>query len=389
MSKAWEIPIFSKEEGVRRHKKIREMMAYRGIDCLVISGHPGLYRSQASDFRYVSNYCMWFADEYIVFPLEGEPTLFVWSLGHEDSAKKVSWLPIKVSRKVKGGRNYAGDVAGRIRELGMEKGTLGMVNLYNMPASFYLALREKLPEAEFQSARDILVQCRLIKSAEELEFLRRSGECGDKAIEALVTAARPGVNEYILAAECESAIIKAGGEHGNFILLDSGPWEERGAFLPDAGSGRILQKGDIILNELTPNYGGYYTQVLRPISLGKPSDDFLRLLEIHCQLYQIAKEQLRPGNTRSEITAKLVEFSSGKGDFSRVWALQDCELSETSVQAVPDKAEIKPGMVFVIHPSTDYSSGKGHAGHLLGDSYIVTEGEPECLSKLPIEVTCV
>jgi len=141
----WEVPTFSREEGVRRHKKIRELMAYRGVDCLIISGHLGLYRSQASDLRYVSNYCMWFADEHIVFPLEGEPMLYLWSTGHQDKAKKVSWIPTRVSRKIKEGRNYPADIAARVKELGLERGTLGIVNMYNMPASVYVALTELLP----------------------------------------------------------------------------------------------------------------------------------------------------------------------------------------------------------------------------------------------------
>jgi len=92
---------------------------------------------------------------------------------------------------------------------------------------------------------------------------------------------------------------------------------------------------------------------------------------------------------KKEITAKLEEFAAKKGDFSRTWAIQDCDLSETSVTAVPEQAEIKTGMVFVNHPSTTERSGKGHGGHILGDSFIITEGEPEGLSKLPHEVIVV
>ena len=54
--------------------------------------------------------------------------------------------------------------------------------------------------------------------------------------------------------------------------------------------------------------------------------------------------------------------------------------------------ELKPGMVFMIHPMTfppkaDMDARKGHAGHLLGDTYIVTQDEPESLTKLPFDVT--
>jgi Xaa-Pro aminopeptidase len=385
----WQIPVFSKEEGERRHRKIREGMASRGIDCLIISGHLGMYRSQAADLRYVCNYCTWGDGEHVVFPLKGEPVRFTWSTSKEFWAKKVSWIPVKISAKTKEGRDYAGDISAKIKELGLERGTLGIVNTHNMPVDLYLKLRENLPHAKFESARDILIECRIIRSAEELEFVRKSGECGDRAIEAIVRTARPGVDDYALTAECEAAMIRSGGESGNFMLIDSGPWAERRISMREGGTYRKLQQGDIILTELTPNYGGYTVQVLRPISLGKPPDDFMRLYDLHCELYEIVRRELRPGNTKDAITAQLGEFASKKGDFSWVWALQDVDMSEVSRGVLPGEGELKPGMVITNHPSTTYRSGQGHSGHLFGDSYIITEGEPECTSKLPHQVFVV
>jgi Xaa-Pro aminopeptidase len=247
------------------------------------------------------------------------------------------------------------------------------------------------PEAkfEFDSARDILIQYRIIKSAEELEFVRKAGECGDRAIEAIVRAARPGVDDYTLTAECESAIIRAGGESGNFMLIDACPWSERVISLRTGETRRKLRQGDIILTEITFNYSGYNVQVLRPISLGKPPDDFMRRYDLHCERYEIARRELRPDNTKDAITAKLVEFASKKGDFSRVWALQDTDMSEVSRGAIPGHAKLRPGMVITNHPSTTLRSGRQHAGHILGDSYIITEGEPECTSRLSHEVIVV
>jgi hypothetical protein len=56
--------------------------------------------------------------------------------------------------------------------------------------------------------------------------------------------------------------------------------------------------------------------------------------------------------------------------------------------------ELKSGMVYEIHPWTnppekEMKAKKGHLGHILGDANICTEGEPECVSKIPMEVTVV
>lgn len=382
----WEIPRFSTEEGQRRHRRVRDLMKLKGIDCLIIAGHTGNYRSAAADVRYISNFCPWFDDSYVVFPLEGEPILFVWSPGHGYWAKQVGWCAVRVSAMTREGRNYVEDVAGRIKELGLESVTLGLVSTRTMPAYMYIGLRERLPHANFASARDILLQCRAIKSAEEQEFLRKSAECADEGFKAMAALAKPGVTEYELVAECESAMIKAGAETGNFILLGSGPWSKRESAIPIGGSARKLKDGDIILNEITVSYGGYFTQLCRPISIGSPPDEFLELLEVHKGIYYLVLKELVPGNTVDKIEAKVKDFASRRGDFRRVWALQETELNEA---AIPYRGEVKRGMAFVVHPWTVASSVRGHSGHIIGDTFIVREGEPEALSRLPLEVSVV
>jgi Xaa-Pro aminopeptidase len=56
--------------------------------------------------------------------------------------------------------------------------------------------------------------------------------------------------------------------------------------------------------------------------------------------------------------------------------------------------ELKPNMVFMIHaitlpPEAEMERRKGHGGHLIGDTYIITEGEPESVTKLPFDVTVI
>lgn len=398
----WNIPVFSPEEGRVRHSRIRELMGINQIDCLIIAGHNGNYRSAAADIRYVSNFCSWFDEQYIVFPFAGEPVLFAWSEGQSITAGSVSFIPVRtvvearehtaLSSMVKGPRDWAGAIVRRIKELGLEKATLGISSLRTMPANVYVSLREQLPDAKFLEAGGILRQCRLINSPAEIEFLRKSGEIADEGFKAMLEVARPGVSEALLTASCESAMIKAGGELGNFILVGSGPWSERAGTIPIGGSQRILEEGDIILTEITANYGGYYTQFCRPISLGAPPDDFMELCALHKEMYNACRQALRPGTLLRDIRAKWKEIATQKRDVEIVLGIQTSELNDTSLYYL--EGELKPGMCWVNHPWTgDASVMKGHSGriigHTLGDTYIVTEDEPECLSKLPLDVSIV
>jgi Xaa-Pro aminopeptidase len=381
---------FSSKEFERRHRKIREVMQLRGVDCLIITGHGGGYGSAIADVRYVSGLTNLTMDgPYIVFPLFGEPVVFTSSQLVADWAAKTSPFPVKPVSFKKGTRirDYPTDVIARIKELGLEEGTIGIVTMRVMPAYAHAALKEGLPRATLLSAGDLLLACRRIKSPEEMEFIRKSGECADIGLDAIVAAARPGITEAELVAICDAAMVKAGAERGNFILLGSGPWSEMEGTI-SAGTRRRLEKGDIISNEITSNYQGYQTQLCCPIVLGgKAPDAFRKLLDIHKAMYRLAHEELRPGNTVSAIDAKAAKLAASLGgDFRRAWALQLSELAESFFKL---DAELMKGMCYVIHPWTEPRSGKGFNGHTIGNTCIVTDGKPEVVNKSLQEIRVV
>ena len=147
-------------------------------------------------------------------------------------------------------------------------------------------------------------------------MVRKSGECADIGFKAMVEVAKPGITEYDLIAEVERAMIKAGAECGFFTLFNTKPWLDGWGF-PDDGSHRRLQ-GGCHPKRNHSSYGGYTVQLCRPISLGKPSADFVEMFEIHKGLYKIGREGYRTGNYLSDVDAKAREFAMSKTAFT--WA---------------------------------------------------------------------
>lgn len=376
-------------------------MGYRGLDCLIVAGNSANFRGYELDSRYVSGFASWFDPNYIVFPLEGDPVMFINSQGSAMLAESIGFIKAKAYLRGPFGQDHVASIVATIRELGLEKGRFGIVSMRVMSAMVYKGLLNQLREAEFVDASDLIRQIREIKSPLELEFMRKSGECADRGWEAMRDAARPGVRELEIASACDRAMQNHGAESGPHLLLSSGNWKAFSGALTLSGGARVLQKGDVILNEITPSYGGYYTQLCRPICLGPPDDDFKRLVKIHLAMYEFARKELRPGVRYEEIETRVAELGAkvGKGRFSEkgLWALQSCEVSDTYVCIHPTfkwQGEIKPGMCFVIHPrSQDARIREGSPdyvrGHTIGDSFIVTRDGNECLSKLPHEITVV
>ncbi len=403
--KEWQIPIFPKEELERRWNAIRRLMVPREIDCLIIAGTTAFYKMSGADLRYVSNYAVDWREAYCLLPLQADPILFLGSSYQKYWAEKIplipeivgcpSWLQDfhsphpTVSKRVE----FVTEIVEKIKALGLEKGTLGIDSPAIMPANVYDNLRKELPQAFFVEAEEIVRTCSVIKSPAELEFVRKAGECADKGIQAMIDIARPGITEYELVGACEGAMISAGAEVGSYGLFLSKQWPD-GPFDRYGPSARKLQKGDVFLQEMFCCYGGYWVGICHPISIGKPSADFVEMFEISKKMYQMGCDGLRAGNLRREVWEKVREFALSKRPFSRVNAAM---LDMDPCCRYPGgSSEFEPGMVVAILPTTQppesdirARKGQGHGHHLTGNTCICTEGEAECISKLPLELTVV
>ena len=367
-------------------------MIERQLDCLLIAGSSFNYRSGYSDIRYLSNACPYTDDAFVVFPLQGDPVLYVWSKSSQYWAEKVSWMQVMPSEWTRKGNSYPKLMADKIKDIKLERGTLGIVDEFSWLVYAYERIKELLPLAKFVDAGEILRAVRRMKSSAELEYVRKAGELADKGWGALKNTARPGVTNYELIAELECAMVKSGAESAGMNLLDVKQWPDGYGF-PLGGSNRKLKKGDIINSEITPCYGGYYAQLVRPISLGAPTDDFIEQLDVNKKMYQMAVNELRPGKVVQEISDKVSEWAMKQGrSFS--FASPCFQMLDNMTRTPLFMGEAKPGIVFMIHPMTYPSKAalekrQGHGGHLIGDTYIVTENEPERLTKLPLEVTVI
>jgi Xaa-Pro dipeptidase len=377
---AWEIPLAPIEEKKRRHDAIRELMAFRKIDCLIVPGMHSNYGAGRANIRYISNYAQWFDDEYITFPLAGDPLLYAWSSAHYDWATRISWIAVKMSNE----RDYVKDMAVELRRLGLEKGTLGVVDMRVMPAQTYVGLMRELPQATFVDATDVLLLVRLVKSPAELEFVRKAAELADIGFKAMFETADVGADDRDVWSACERAMTRAGAEPPSFSLYCSGPWPDKGVGFTYGPMNRRLQKGDIIFNEITPSYAGYWIQLCRAIVLGDPTDDFKRAYDVQVEIYDLANQELRPGNSLFALEKKAQELAAERGYYLKI-VLQHMGLQIT--ERIPPNTLFRPGMYFVNHPWAEYPYDTREAGgHIIGDTVIVTDGTPERLSKLPFQL---
>src|ERR1700738_822095 len=171
-----------------------------------------------------------------------------------------------------------------------------------LPVNQYNVLRQALPDAELIFTQGLLHELLVIHSEEELACVRKAGVLCQRAMEAMVARAKPGVPEYELRAASGAAILDGGGDI-DFLIIGSTPMDDPAmVFGNPRPSHRKLKKGDIINMELAAGYNGLSAQIGSPITLGEPTEMVRRFWEeITLPRYNKIIAAIRPGNATNNV----------------------------------------------------------------------------------------
>ncbi len=156
---------------------------------------------------------------------------------------------------------------------------------------------------------------RQIKSAEEIEAIRRAAAITDEAMALVNTLARPGVTERALAWELERAMRENGADAMAFpIIVASGP---NSALPHHTPSDRELQAGDALTVDMGAKRDGYCSDMTRSFYLGnEPSDTFWEVYNLVLKAETAVIEQLHAGmdSAETDAIARNIISEAGHGD---------------------------------------------------------------------------
>ena len=169
---------FSTEEMERRYGLARGLMDEHDLAALVLFGNSGVSRGNMANPFWLSNH-LDLHHCYLVVPRDPaqETALYTGLTNHVPNAREVSDVPVIEW----GTYDPAGVVAARLRELGVTSGTVGLVGVnatfsMGMPYAHHARLREELPGLELADVTLPYARLRLIKSEEEVDWLRKAAE---------------------------------------------------------------------------------------------------------------------------------------------------------------------------------------------------------------------
>lgn len=156
----------------------------------------------------------------------------------------------------------------------------------------YEGLRAALPGAVWTDESRLVTAMRFIKSPAEIDYQRRAGKASEAGMQAAIDSAGVGVSEREMAAEICTAMIRAGSDLPGPGVMSSG---ERAYHLHGGYSDRVLERGDIVQIETTPNVRHYHARFMRPIRVAEASDEDHRIVETLIRIQDQAMSEVRPG----------------------------------------------------------------------------------------------
>lgn len=277
-------PWFERAEYEVRLKRVQQALLEQGLDGLVafqpetVTWLTGFFTRGYGSFqctvipanglpviicRDVEEY---YLDATCVFP--GRE---MWSDG-EDPVKPVSRTVVRL--------------LGNSARLGIE------MSAWPLSAGRHDRLTESLPGISWQDESSLVSAMRLIKSEAEIGYQRRAGKAAEAGMQAAIDAARAGVSEREIAAEICSAMIRAGSDLPGPGVLSSGV---RAFHLHGGYSDRILEKGDLVQVETTPNVRHYHARFMRALRVGQASDEDFRVADTLIAIQDAALGEVRAG----------------------------------------------------------------------------------------------
>jgi Xaa-Pro aminopeptidase len=377
-------PTFSDEEVSRRHDLVRGFIDEEALDALVVFGWSAQNRAAQADVYYLSGY-MGMRDNYVLFPRDGDPTLFAQSYNHVPNAADVSFLGDVRWGGVDNGQTIGEELLSR----GL--GKAGVVGW--MPYQHYESMRRAAGDSVgFQDVTARFRRIRLKKSAEELEWLRRGAAFTDAALAGLRDALVPGVRESLLAESIEAAYLGDGGLTG-FYYLASTPMSAPTRSVPaQVLSNREIEVGDVLSCEISISYAGYAGQGLRTFTVAaEPTPQIAELHDVAIGVYQSVVAAIRPGAGIEEVWAasdSIAEhgFSIRDGLLHGfgIGLLPPSIRTRATTHGVDDDWVFEAGETIVIQPNVITEDET--VGVQVGELCVVTDEGTRSLHSFPMEL---
>lgn len=306
---------FSAAEYDRRLILTRRAMQNAGLDAIFVT--------DPSNQAWLTGYDGWsfYVHQGVILPQEGEP---IWWGRHMDmmGGRRTCWM---------GHDNILGygdhfvqsteihpmqDLAQVLTARGLASARIGVeMENYYYSAKAHEVLSTSLPDAQLCDATGLVNWQRLIKSDDEIGFIRKAAGITDKVMQTALEHAAPGMRKNDLVANIMHAgITGVGDDWGDYpaiVPLTPSGLDATAAHL--TWNGDKMRTGEATFFELSGCYRRYHAPLCRTIYLGTPPDEMKRTEAAQLEGIAAGLDAARAGNRTCDIANAFMSVMAKHG----------------------------------------------------------------------------
>jgi Xaa-Pro dipeptidase len=292
----------------------------------------------------------------------------------------------------KDGINPTDDLKIILDEFDLKNKNIGIeYEAYGMTGRNALRLNKSLENyCKVEDQSELITKLRVIKSNEELVYVKEAAELADRALDEAWKYAKAGANEAKILAEMQRAVLEGGGDYpANEYIIGSG---DNALLCRYQAEKRNLSNIDQLSLEWAGTYKHYHSAMFRTIPIGKADPKHIKMHEACVEALTNCVNTLVPGKTAGEVfdahakTFDDLGFNKARmnacgyslgSTFSPNW--MDWPMLYTG-----NPYKIVPGNVFFMHMILMDSDN--NLAMNLGETYLVTENGNERLGKQKLDL---
>ncbi len=334
-------------------------------------------------FRKLADWATFTRTVFVFIPVEKDPVIYVQDFAGPEAESRSAVRDVRTFHEIMGAP--VDGVVDIMKELRMDHGKVGWELGYEqrMDLAFndYMAIKNKLPEAEFVDASSLIWELRMIKLPFEIECMRKVNDIASRSFDRVFDEIEEGMTEKEVAQKFVAIMEEEGAELPGFIIVISGEGNyERISARP---TDKTINKGDMVWIDAGAKYLGYWTDFCRAGVVGGASAEQNRLQDLIHEITLKGIAKIKPGVKVEDVYNTCAEEFIKAGlpwsfECGRAGHGVGLQLTEPPSHARCDSSVLQAGMIVTVEP--------GYVDQALGcfdieENVLVTETGYEILSS--------
>ena len=263
---------------------------------------------------------------------------------------------------------------------------VGMQMWFHTPAFLVDMFRKVNRQIELVASDPVMDELRMVKGQDEIEKLCRSQQIAAKGMDCVRDMLEPGITGHEIATEVLYIMMKEGASGTSTpIHINSGI---RSCWIHGKADNTVINEGELVVVDLTPQYEGYCANLARTFVVGKPDDKQELLIDTYIELINNTRLSLKPGVTVSELDRIGKEICAANGldeyhlnGISHGIGLRFEETPASTIIPAHRSLELRENMTITIGHTI--LAIPGYGGVRFEDIYLVTPEGGKILYEYP------